>query len=506
MTDAVLLQALGIRKQYGSVTALAHADFELRRGEVTGLLGQNGAGKSTLVKILSGRLKPDAGTVLLNGVAATQRDLARETSPIAIMEQELSIVPTLTVGQNVFLGNRRIGRWFGARKAARRAGEFLERAGVGHVDPLLPAGRLSVGEQQLVELARALARDAQVLILDEPTAALSDPEIQRVIEVVRQVRGEGRAVVYISHRLNEVRELADRTIVVRDGTTQQPIERDAFQLDRIIEAMLGRPLEAMYPSKAAGAAGAEVLRLDSVLTEGINTPVSLSLKAGTIVGLAGQLGSGAPALLEAIAGTRPLSAGSVAIGGAAARVRNPRDAKDRGIAYCSGDRKLDGVFAVRSVEENLTSPAIERCAHGGWISPVAERSLAEEISAAFGIDVRRMHYRVDSLSGGNQQKVAVGKWLAVRPNVLLMNEPTRGVDVGARADIYRFIRGLANEGLAIMFASSDADEVIGLADTVVSFYRSAVVRVAAACELDVAQLTRDLSSPPAPAREPENVS
>ena len=497
MTTEPVLAARGIQKRYGALVALSNADMEIRGGEVLGLLGPNGAGKSTLVKILSGHLRPDDGEVILMGTPATPHDLARAGSPIAIVEQEVSIVPTMSVGQNVFLGNPRIGRWFGARKAARRSAEFLELAGVEHIDPLIPAGRLSVGEQQLVELARALAREAQILILDEPTAALSDPEIQRVLRVVRQLRDQGRAVIYISHRLDEVMELVDRVTVVRDGCTRPSIPRESLRLDSLIAEMLGRPLEAMYPARSAVPRGEEVLRLDAVLTRGLDAPVSLSVHAGDIIGLAGQLGSGAPAVLDTVAGVRTLSGGSLWLDGAPASIRGPRQARSAGIAYCSGDRKLNGLFGVRSVRENLTGLSLERCSAGGWVIPRRARTLSDELATSFGIDQGRMSFPVNSLSGGNQQKVALAKWLAIRPRVLLVNEPTRGVDVGARAEIYRFIRSLAAEGLAVMFASSDVDEVVGLSDFVVSFYRGTMVRMERADGVDMAGLAHDLSSPTA---------
>lgn len=325
-TSSPVAAATRVTKRYGAFTAVDAVSLDVRPGEIVGLLGANGAGKSTLTKILAGRLRHDGGEVRLMGKPATAHDLARQGSGIAMMEQELSIVPTLSVGQNVFLGNPGLGHWFGPRKAAQRAAQFLDMAGVGHVDPMVAAGRLSIGEQQLVELARALARDARILILDEPTAALSDPEIRRVIEVVRTLRGQGRAIVYISHRLDEVMELVDAVTVVRDGRTLPSMPRAGLQLESLISQMLGRPLEAMYPAKAAAPTGRPVLRLDGVLAAGLDAPVSLSLEAGQIIGLAGQLGSAAPAVLEAIVGVRPVTSGTILLQDAPAKFRGPRHA------------------------------------------------------------------------------------------------------------------------------------------------------------------------------------
>ncbi len=494
--SAPILEALHVRKQYGSVVALADASISIDPGEVVALVGQNGAGKSTLVGILSGQVRPDEGELRFDGKPIDSHELGKQGSPVAVVRQELSLVPTMSVGQNVFIANHDIGRWYSARTAARKARPFLEMAGLGELDPLTPAGRLSVGEQQLVELARALARHARVLILDEPTAALSDPEIARVISIVRDLKAQGRSVVYISHRLDEVMRIADRVAVVRDGRSLDSLEGEAIQLERIIEKMLGRRLEALYPTGNREFGSDELLRLENVMTDGLSHPVSITVRHGEIHGLAGQLGSAAAVLLEVIAGIRPLTDGAIYIGGRRVAVSSPRQAKAAGIAYCSGDRKLDGSFGVRSVQENLTAPGLRSVARGGWILPRAERALAQSLAGAFSVTSGRMGYPVDSLSGGNQQKVVLAKWLGIEPALFLINQPTRGVDVGARADIYRHLQDLADGGLTIVFTSSETEEVIGLADVVSTFYRGSYLRTERAALLDSTALEHELAGAP----------
>jgi ribose transport system ATP-binding protein len=499
----VLLEARHVSKRYGAVTALADASITLRRGEVMALLGQNGAGKSTLVSLLCGQQRIDSGELRYDGSPISAADLARIGSPVAVVQQEISLVPTMSVGENVFLGNASIGNWYSARTAAKRARPFLEMAGVGDIDPRIPAGRLSIGEQQLVELARALAREAQVVILDEPTAALSDPEIERVLAAVADLKKQNRAIVYISHRLDEVVKIADRVTIVRDGQSLEPLNGEDVRLERIIELMLGRKLEALYPESDRKPGHDELLRLENVTADGIDQPVSLAIAMGEIHGLAGQLGSAAAVLLEVIAGVRPLTSGSIYLRGQRLTSSNPAQAKRAGIAYCSGDRKLDGIFGVRSVQENLSAPGLTTVARAGWILKKAERKLSRSLADTFGVTAGRMGFSVESLSGGNQQKVVLAKWLGIEPALLLINEPTRGVDVGARSDIYRHLQRLADSGLTILFTASEADEVVGVADVVSSFYRGTYLGTDRASQLESERLEHMLSNPPtSPALEP----
>lgn len=491
-----MLEARNLRKQYGSVIAVADGNITIRAGEVLALLGPNGAGKSTMVSLLAGRLKSDAGEILFRGEPISAHELSKEDSPVTVVQQELSIVPTMTVGQNVFLSNKRIGKIYGARKAASRSRPYLEKAGLGHVDPMMTADRLSVGEQQLVELARSLARDAKIIMLDEPTAALSEPEIDRVLSVVSDLRAHGHSVVYISHRLDEIMRVADRALIIRDGRSLRPLEGADLTMSNIIELMLGRQLGALYPPRADSLGNEEALRLDSVTAKGIDTPVSLNVRQGEIFGLAGQLGSAAAVILEVIAGVQAVDSGQVVISGEPVRLNGPRKAAQRGIAYCSDDRKRDGFFGVRPILENLTAPALGAVSTWGWISRGRERELATSLAKAFGVNTARLPHPVETLSGGNQQKVVLGKWLGIDPKIVLVNEPTRGVDVGARAEIYTYLRGLAQKGLTVILTSTEAEEVLGLSDTVASFYRGSLVAVRSAKDITVLELEHELSTSP----------
>jgi ABC-type sugar transport system ATPase subunit len=474
------------------VRALDDVSFELRRGEIMALLGENGAGKSTLVKILSGLVDADDGTIEIDGQPADLSSARRSrTAGIAVVQQELSLVPTLTAGENVFLGGRFGGLWTG-RRVADRARPWLAQVGLDDLNPRTYVSSLSVAERQLVEIARLLAREARILILDEPTAALSDIEIARVNRVVRSLADAGKGVIYVTHRLGEVFDIGDRATVFRNGKSGDPVPVSELTIDSLVERMLGRPLEAMFPPRAE-TLGDVRLEVEGLEAPGLVEPVSLSVRQGEILGLAGQIGSGAPTLLRAVGGIALTATGTVRVDGEEVPSHSLQRAIARGIAYCSDDRKRDGVFQIKTVAQNLTAPALDRVSPAGIISRSKERALARQLASSFAIDQSRLGFYARTLSGGNQQKVALAKWLGVEPKVLLVEEPTRGVDVGARAEIYSHLRRLASEGMAVVFASSDLPEVLGLADTVATFYRGRLVRVAPAADLSQAEMMRDVT-------------
>jgi len=495
--ENLVLRMSGITKSYGSVQALKGVDFNLRRGEVMALLGENGAGKSTLVKILAGLERPDTGTIDIDGrevrLRTPQQSLA---AGVAYVTQELSIIAALSVAENICLGGQSQNPVWTAARLARQVRPYLELVGLGDIDPAMPAGNLSVAQRQLVEIARLLSRKAQILILDEPTAALSDVEIEKVTSVVKTLAREGRSIIYVTHRLGEVFEIADRVTIFRNGKSFDPVEVGTLNIDLLIEHMLGRRLDQMFPERGT-ATGEVVLSLRDLVAPGLTRPVSMDFRAGEIVGLAGQLGSGANAIVRAVSGTVPKDGGAISLRGRQIHPTGMREAMDLGIAYCSDDRKRDGIFAVRKLTENLTAPAIGRITSGGLISRRREMEMSRRLAEFFEINLARLGSQAGKLSGGNQQKVALGKWLGIEPTILLVEEPTRGVDVGARAEIYRHLRTLANRGLTIIFASSDNQEVLGLADTVATFFRGRLVRVAPATEMRLEVLLRDVTHPQA---------
>lgn len=460
-----------LSKRYGNVQALAEVDFELRAGEVMALLGENGAGKSTLVKVLSGLVQHDSGTIEIDGVARELYPSARsQAAGVAVVHQEYSSVPTLSVAENLVLGQTGVpALWLPGRLRAR-ARELLAAVGLDHLNPGTPVERLSVAEMQLLEIARLLVRDARILIFDEPTAALADREIERVLAVIKRLAGEGRSVIYVTHRLPEVFRIADRVTVFRNGRSLPARPTRELDVDAVITMMLGRELQTMFPKR--GTLGDQkLLEVDGLIAPGLAEPVSFVVRAGEIVGLTGQLGSGASTVVEALAGMASPVSGRVQLDGKELSLKSRAATLKRGIAFCSADRKRDGTFAVRSIRENLSSPWVRAVSRGGWISGWRERERSGEIAGRFAIDVKRLATAVGALSGGNQQKVAVGKWLGAEPRVMLLEEPTRGVDVGARAEIYQHLRDLCAHGLGIVVASSDTAEVLGLSDTIATFYR-----------------------------------
>ncbi len=471
-----LLTASGMAKRFGGVVALHNVSFELRPGEIHALMGENGAGKSTLMKILAGVYTDYEGTISIDADPvrfASVRDA--EAAGIAIIHQELNLVPELSVADNIFLGREPLiaGLIINRRASIREGRALLDRLGI-DLDPDARVGSLRVGEQQLVEIAKALSIEARILIMDEPTSALSPGECRRLFAIVRQLAASGVAIVYISHRIHEVLQLADRVTILRDGQHVLTEDMAALSEDAIIAAMVGRSL--IQASHGAGRGSGEVVL--SVRDLSLTKPqrhgarqvlggVSFDLHAGEILGIGGLLGSGRTEILETIFGSSGGQPGGViAIDGKPVDIASPRDARRLGIALVTEDRKTQGLHLGSSITDNVALPLAARLSRFGLRAFTAEERLARDAVASLGVRCESTGQTVSTLSGGNQQKVVIGKWLSTRPRVLLLDEPTRGIDVGAKREIYDLIFQLAAEGLAIVVVSSELPELLLLADRI----------------------------------------
>jgi ABC-type sugar transport system ATPase subunit len=489
MTEAPLLQATALHKRYGGVHALRGVGIVVYPGEVHALVGENGSGKSTLLKILSGQIREDSGSVALAGRPAAFRsptDALR--AGIATVTQETTLAPDLSIAENIFLGHRMVRRgplidW---RATWRRAVDALRRLGLA-LDPSLPVRRLRPDQQQMVEIARALSIDARVLVLDEPTSSLTDDEVASLFTLVRNLRAQGVAIVFVSHRLKEVFELADRITVLRDGRTVH--ESAAAQLDRptLIRLMVGRSLEDMEPPAAQERGDRPALRLRGLTVPRGVADVDLDIEPGEIVGLAGLVGAGRSELLETVFGLRRPIAGSIEVDGSVVSFANPREAIEAGIAFVPADRKVQGLVHEMSVRENLVMAATSRLARAR--RPATRRELRIVRESFDGMRIRATSSRVPvaTLSGGNQQKIVLGKWLATSPRVLMLDEPTRGVDVGSKSEIYQLLFQAAESGVAILVSSSENQELLTLCDRILVMFRG---RIAAELSRDEATEAR----------------
>jgi ribose transport system ATP-binding protein len=445
------------------------------------LIGENGAGKSTLMKILAGIYRPDSGVIRWRGQPVSIRS-PREASEfgIGIIHQELELIDTLDAAGNIFLG--REPTWAGPlrlvdRKAMNiRAGKFLSRAGL-QIAPDIPLRRLSTAQKQLVEIARALSQEAQLLIMDEPTSSLTLSETERLLAVVSDLRADGVSVVYISHRLDEVERLADRVVVLRDGRNTGELTRSEINRDRMVQLMVGRDLNALYAGNTMGR-GRVCMEVRELRTARYPAhAISLSIHAGEILGLAGLIGAGRSELVQAIFGVDPLRSGQIVLDGEPVEIHSPRDAIRRGIYLVPEDRRNAGLLTEMSVRENITLPDLSRFSSSGFIRLGEETHAARASCENLKIKTPSVETAAASLSGGNQQKVVLAKWLALRPRVILFDEPTRGIDVGAKAEIYQLMRRLASDGVGVLMISSDMEEILGNSDRVAVMHEGRITGI-----------------------------
>jgi ribose transport system ATP-binding protein len=450
-------------KEFGPVRVLHGVDFALEAGRVVGLLGENGAGKSTLMKILAGYERPTGGQLMIDGVErrfADARDA--EALGIALIHQEFNLAEHLTIAQNIFLGHEKTRGWLLDRRAmAAEAAQVLEQVGL-QAAPETRVSDLIVAEKQLVEIAKALSRKARLLIMDEPTATLSPGETDKLFKLMARLKSEGVTIVYISHKLDEMEAHTDEVVVMRDGKFVARANTADVNRQQMANLMVGRDVSDMFLPKEAPAANAPVLLgVSDLAVPGWVENLGFDVRAGEILGFAGLVGAGRTEAFEAIVGLRPRSGGTVAIAGKDVRIRSPREAMHHGLTYLSEDRKGKGLHMDLGLRENLTMMTLEQDAKP-WVDPKTGRAALDKAIADFGIRLRDPDCAARSLSGGNQQKLALAKYLRPGPRVIVLDEPTRGVDVGAKRDIYALIHRLAQEGRAVVVISSELIELIGL--------------------------------------------
>jgi rhamnose transport system ATP-binding protein len=480
-----LLKATDITKSFAGVRALRGVSFDLFPGEVHALVGENGAGKSTLIRIITGAETADAGTLSVDGRTVRQMDPATARAlGVAAIYQHPALFPDLTVAENIALpleSGRASARRVDWKARRRRARELFEQVGAA-IDPERTVDSLSMPERQLVEIAKAIGADARILIMDEPTASLTDREVDRLLAVVQRLRARGAAIVYISHKLEEVFAIADRMTVLRDGESIATRLRDEVGRDELVNLMVGRALTTVYP-KRSGAPGAVALELRGVSnsSRGVRD-ISLTVRRGEILGLAGLVGSGRTELAETIFGLTPADAGDVFVNGTRARIASPADAIRVAIAYVPEDRQQHGVIADMSIAVNTTLNNLKRVSTRGLIDPAAERHTAAEWVERLRIKTPSVDADVGALSGGNQQKVALARWLAVDPAVLILDEPTQGIDIGAKGEIHEIMQRLAERGVAIVMISSELPELLAMSHRIAVMRRGALAGVLGADE------------------------
>lgn len=458
----------GISKSFTGLKVLSDVSFDLRAGEVHALLGENGAGKSTLIKIMSGLHQPDEGMIKVAGHAVTfTTPRAAHHHGIATVHQELLLFPELTVAENVFLGQAprtSIGSidWATMR---RRARELLDSLDSFDLDIDIRVAALSVANRQRVEIARALAQDAKVVIMDEPTAALAEADVQKLMGIVRSLKARGVGIIYVSHKLPEIFALADRVTVLRDG--QHVGTKDIAEVTEasLVSMMVGRPLDRLYPKKI-GESGEVALELRNISYRNVVRDVSFALRRGEILGIAGLVGSGRTETALTIFGITPKTSGEIFLDGKPVEIGSPEAARDLGIAYVPEDRGQQGLVKSQSIAENIALANLKRVSSGWFVDAAKVLAEANAAITRFGVKARGPEQVVRELSGGNQQKVVLGKWLAATPKILIVDEPTRGIDVGAKAEIHLLLRKLAGEGMAILMISSELPEVLGMSDRV----------------------------------------
>ena len=478
ITPALELQ--GITKRFAGVAALSSVNFKVMPGEIVALIGENGAGKSTLMKTLGGVHQPDAGSIHVNGQPVTIRSVNDATNNgIGFIHQELNVLDNLDVAANIFLGREPVYggplRIIDQQQLHTNAKTYLDRLGT-NIPTHTLVRELPIAYQQLVEIAKALSLETRVLLMDEPTSSLTLTETQRLMAVMQDLRGRGISIVYISHRLGEVKEIADRVIALRDGKNAGELAREEIDHDRMVSLMIGR--DVVFRRPEVGTSAAQCLEVRNLRTQSYpDEAVSFDIATGEIVGFAGLVGAGRSEVARALFGVDPSLEGTIALNGTALKIGAPADAIRHGIYLVPEDRRTSGCVTAMSVRENMTLAALDNFVRGGLLDFAAERTATEQLRREFAVKCNDVEQRMESLSGGNQQKVILAKWLSHPARLLIFDEPTRGVDVGAKAEIYEFIRQLAARGIAIMLISSDMEEVLGESHRIIVMHEGAIAGI-----------------------------
>ncbi|MGA2641921.1 MAG: sugar ABC transporter ATP-binding protein [Spirochaetia bacterium] len=471
-----ILECRKVSKYFPGIKALDEVDFAIRAGEVHALIGENGAGKSTLVKIITGIYRPDAGEILRDGRQARfDSPLSSQAAGIAAIHQEATMFPELSVTENIYMGHHRKLRgspFLGWGVMRRRTLDFLRELEL-DIDPDTQVKNLSVAQRHMVEIVKALSLDARIVIMDEPTSALSLREVEDLYAIIRRLKADGRAIVFISHKFEDIYEIADRFTVLRDGRFAGEGLVAGTAVDEIIRMMVGRSLTQMFP-KIPVAAGATILEVQGLSRTGIFRDVSFELHRGEILGFFGLVGAGRSEVMRAIFGIEPADSGSVIVEGRAIRTADPKSVMEEGIAYLPEDRQLQGTILAMSIRENTTLPVIDDISRRSFLDVARERELTEEYGTRMDIKAGSWEQAVNSLSGGNQQKVVLAKWLATKPRILILDEPTKGIDVATKARVHEFISQLAAEGLGIVLVSSELPEILGMSDAIVVMHEGMV--------------------------------
>jgi ribose transport system ATP-binding protein len=487
MSHVPILEMRNIAKSFGKFFALKGVDLTVFPGEIHALMGENGAGKSTLMKILAGAYTATSGEILINGEPYSIKGPKDALNAgITLIYQEMQLAPNLTVAENIFLGSELSRAGLVKRKEMlMQAQTVIDRLGAQFKASDL-VSRLTIAEQQQVEIARALHRNSRILVMDEPTAALSSRETHRLFELIMRLRDEGMAIIYISHRMAEVYELSDRVSVLRDGQYVGSLTRENLNANELVRMMVGRPLSDLFNKERDIPQGNVRLNVHH-LTDGAKVqPVSLQVKSGEIVGLAGLVGAGRSELAQLIFGVRKSTGGNIEIDGKPVKIHSPREAIHYGIGFLTENRKEQGLFLELAAQDNITMATLERDAHYGWLDRKKAQTISDDAISLLNNRVPHAQVRAGGLSGGNQQKLLISRWVAIGPRILILDEPTRGVDVGAKSEIYRIMSQMAKQGVAILMISSELPEIVGMSDRVYVMREGSI-----AGELHPAEITQE---------------